>query len=257
MKGYYRLLNAEFAAWLRAIILLCAGALGTPLLLIHAATNDYGPYTVVERYETLYVSSGAALTCGVYILLLLAYYVRSVYRAYSGSKSIYTFLTLPVRREALYAAKLTTAATALLLLLAAQGAGAWLGYELAAARAFRAGGEGYVMHNGWFLAVIRSEWFRMLLPFSFSRLLSTVAIAAALLTGTYYATLCERSRKLWGEVAVIAAVLLIIRVAGYRMSEPIYYGEPSGLYWSSALLLLLSAWFIGHSLQLLRRGTVA
>lgn len=88
MKGFYRLLNHEFAAWSRAIVLLSIGVLGSPLLLLHFATKDYASYTVHERYETVYMSSGSAIVFLVYVLALCAFFsLKAFMRIIGGAKA--------------------------------------------------------------------------------------------------------------------------------------------------------------------------
>jgi hypothetical protein len=180
-----------------------------------------------------------------------------VYASYWGSKSIYTFLALPVKRESLYFSKLIVFATCMLLLIAAQLLSIRLGYSLYAAKVGSYGDGQFIMHNGWFLAIIRSEIFRILLPLSFSRILSSVSIFIVILTGFYYGALCERSRKYWGFVAIVTAFWIVINVLSYRMSEDINYNQPNNLFVSSVSLLVLSGLFIAHSISLIRRGAIA
>jgi hypothetical protein len=205
----------------------------------------------------LYVSSGCITLFFIFAAIASAFFLKTVYAGYWGSKSIYTYLTLPVKRESLYFSKLIVFMTCLLLLLAAQLLSIRLGYSIVAAKVGSYGDGRFVMHNGWFLAMIRSELFRILLPLSFSRILSSASIFIVLVTGIYYGALCERSRKYWGFVAIVAAIWIVINVLGYRMSEEIYYSKPKDLYVSSVALLALSGFFIGHSVRLIRRGAIA
>lgn len=257
MKGLYRLINYEFAAWHRAIALLCLGTVITPLLFLHAAYNDSGGNGAYMRFEDLYRASGCAFVFLIYFLAACAFFLKTFYAGYWRSKSIYTYMTLPVRREALYFSQLIVFSGCLLLLFAAQLVSIRLGYGLVSARA-EAYMEGrYAMKNGLFLAVIRSDFLRILFPFSLSRIVSSISLFVAIATGVYYGALCERSRKMWGFVLVGAAILLIIDVLGYRLNESTSYREPQSLIWSSAGLLALSAFFVGHSIRLLRKGTIA
>jgi hypothetical protein len=257
LKGLYRLINVEFALWLRLILILCIAAVISPLILLHSATKNYNEYVVNERFEDVYVSSGCVILFLILCAIACAFFLKTVYAGYWGSKSIYTYLTLPIKRESLYFSKLIVFATCLLLLLAAQLVSIRLGYAVYAARVGSYGDGQFILHNGWFLAIIRSEIFRILLPLSFSRILSSVSIFIVILTGFYYGALCERSRKYWGFVAIVAAVWIVINVLGYRMSEEIYYNKPKDLYVSSLSLMALSGLFIGHSVSIIRRGAIA
>ncbi|TVY03036.1 hypothetical protein [Cohnella terricola] len=257
MKGLYRLVNIEFAKWLMFIAVLCAAAVILPQIAIQDRLKNYNEFTVNAPFEELYASSGGAMLFLVFLALICAYFLVTVYADYWGSKSVYTYLTLPVKREALYFSKVIVFAACLLLLLAAQLIGIRLGYAIYANKVASYGEGMFVVHNGYFLAMIRSEFFRLLLPLSFSRMLSTFALLAVTVTGFYYGALCERSRKFYGFAAIIAAAWIAISVIGYRMNEKLHYMEPKTLYVSSALLLVLSGFFIWHGLRIVRKGAVA
>ncbi|CAM3883973.1 ABC transporter permease [Cohnella lubricantis] len=257
LNGLYRLLNHEFSRWLRFIALLCAAAIIVPLLLLHSASSDSGELTAHPRYEDLYAASGCPILFLLLLTLLCAYFLITIYRGYWSGKSIYTYLTLPVRRESLYFSKLFVFIACLLLLLAAQLISIHLGYAIFEHQA-RSVYEGkLVMHNGLFLAFVRSDFFRLLLPFSFSRALSSFSILAVIAAGFYYGALCERCRRYEGFAAIAAAGYLLYRAVAYRLNEVNHYTSPTGLYASSLLMLALSGLFVWHSLWLIRRGAVA
>lgn len=163
-----------------------------------------------------------------------------------------------MRREVLYFAKLLAVLTAFLILIASELLAIRLGYGYTVDRMVLAGQEG-PMANGLFLAFLRCDFFRLLLPFSFSRMLSTAALLLAATTGAYYAALCERSRCWLGLTAAAVAFAAILRVIGYRLGESVgsavYRAE--GLYPSSILLLALSAGFIWHGIVLYKKGAIA
>lgn len=257
MKGFYRLVNREFAKWLWFIAAVCAAAIVVPLVLLHKELRPYNEYWVNERYEDVYASSGSILLFLVLLALVCAFFLLTIYADYWGSKSIYTYLTLPVGREALYLSKLTVLVTCLLLLLASQLIGIRLGYSLYAAKVASYGDGQFVMHNGYFLAMIRSEFFRLLLPLGVSRLLSTLSLLLAAAVTLYYGALCERSRTYRGIVPIAVSVWTMVDVIGYRLGEVNANSDPTGLYLSSALLLVVSGLLIGHSLRMVRRGAIA
>ncbi|WP_239619117.1 ABC transporter permease [Cohnella mopanensis] len=257
MKGLYRLINIEFAKWLVFTAILCIAAIIMPLIVLPNKLKNYNEHTVNARFEDLYISSGNVMWFVIFLALIFAFLLKTVYADYWGSKSIYNYLTLPVKREALYFSKLFVFATCLLMLLASQLISIRLGYALYADKVGSYGDGQFVMHNGFFLAMIRSEFFRLLLPLSFSRMLSTFGIFLVAATGFYYGALCERSRKYYGFAPIVAAIWITINVIGYRMSEEIHYSELKGLYVSSVSLLVLSGFFVWHSLRIIKRGAVA
>ena len=257
MKDLYRLFNIEFAKWLVFIAILCAAAIVAPLVLLHNQVKHYSEYSVTQRFEDVYAASGSQLLFLVFLALVCAYFLKTLYADYWGSKGIYTYLTLPVKRETLYFSRLIAFATCLLLLLASQLLSIRLGYALYASKVASYGEGQFVMHNGYFLAMIRSDFFRLLLPLSFSRLLSSLGLFLSIATGFYYGVLCERSRKRYGFAAILIAWVTAFNAAGYRLHEGQEYGDPGSLYVSSAIMLVLSGWFVWHSLRILKRGAIA
>jgi len=257
MKAYYRLLQYEFSTWLKAIILLCAVVIVVPLYLLYTSVKDYGEYSVHERFENIYASSGCIIVFLICAAAACGYFLKTIYAGYWGSKSIYMYLSLPVRRESIYFSKLVVFVICLLMLLGSQLISIKLGYDVVSAK-FGSYGEGrFVMTNGLFLAFIRSDFFRIIMPLNMSRILSSASILFMIVTGLYYAALCERSKRYWGFVAIGAAVIVGIKVLSYRMSESYSYAAPSHLYISSTIMLVLSGFFIWHSIKLIKKGAIA
>lgn len=256
-SGFYRLLNHEFGRWLPFIGLLCASAVIVPLLLLNSAAGDNGQLAIHPRYEDLYIAAGCPILFLLLLALLCAFFLITFYRGYWGGKSIYTYLTLPVRRGSLYFSKLTVFATCLLLLLAAQLISIRLGYSVVEHKLRSYENGQLVMHNGMFLAFVRSDFFRLLLPLNLSRLLSTFSMFAVVVTGFYYGALCERSRKYEGLAAIAAAAYLLYRTCAYRLTESDHEFVSRSLYPSSLMMLALCAFFVSHGLWLIRRGKIA
>ncbi|XEC96185.1 hypothetical protein AB6A23_06395 [Paenibacillus tarimensis] len=256
MRGYYRLLNHEFSSMLRAVVFLCVGTIVSPLLFLNAAMKGYDRYSVHQRFEDIYASSGCIIVFLIYFAALCVFFLKSIYANYWGSKSIYTYLTLPVKREAVYFSKLSAFSVCMMMLLASQLVSVMLGYSLVTAKVASIHEGEYVMNNGLFLAFIRSDFLRLLLPLSFSGLLSTVSIGIALITGVYYGALCERSKRYWGFIFIVAALAVMINVLGKR-TEQSFYTPGNHLYLASAALLVLSGFFVWHSIRLMKKGAIA
>lgn len=255
MKTFYRLLNYEFGALLRAALLLSVGTVLSTLLLLSARMNHL--ISGFERYENIYVSSGSMLVFWIYTAAFLAYFLKTFYSGYWGGKSVYTLLTLPVRREALYFSKLGALAIGLLLLWAALALSVWLGYGLVESKAAESTGGQGGMRGGLFLALIRSGFFQFALPLNLKGLISTLSIGAVAATGLYYAVLCERARCYWGALPLATAVLVVIRVAAYRASLPETFVTGFSVHAASAVLVALACWFTWHGIRLLKRGAIA
>ncbi|WP_130614228.1 hypothetical protein [Cohnella abietis] len=257
MKGLYRLVNIEFMRWLLFLMLLCIAALVIPILIMNSAVNNYAMLHNHSRFEDLYIASGSAFLFPIFLALVCLYFLKTFYAGYWGSKSVYTYLTLPIRRESLYLSKLIVFMISLLLLILVQFVSIRLGYALFVNKAGDYIDGKFIMNNGLYLAFVRSDFFHLLLPFSFSRILSSCSMLLVITTGIYYAALCERSKKYWGVIALGAAALLLYRVLTYRLNESSHYFEPTSLYPSSLMLLLLSGFFLWHGLRMIKRGTIA
>lgn len=254
MKLFYRLLQYEFGGLLRGTLLLALGAIVTPLLFLNAHMQR--DFAEVQRYEHIFNESGALLSLLIYFAALHGLLLKSVYAGYWGGKSVYSLLTLPVRREYLYLSKMSAFMVSLLVFWAASAVGIWLGFELLDSKVLHATNGLGVSHNGMFLAVIRSDFLSLILPLGASGLLSTISIGAALATGVYYCALCERSKRYWGFVVAAAAMFLMIRVFTYRIGLPDAYFSDFNLNVSSYALLAFAAWFVGHGIRLVKRGAI-
>lgn len=256
MKGYYRLLNYEWGLMAKGVGLLALLAFGLPIVLMFMQMKGIGSHSVHPRYEDLYHSSGGSIVFGACLAGVVLWFVKTMYAGYWGGKSIYTYLTLPVKREAYYFAKLSVFILSVILLITAQLVGAWWGYYLITGHMSRVGLAEFVMADGLFLAFVRSEFFRLLLPFSMSGLLFSAVLWITVVTGTYYTVLCERSRKYWGYVPVILGGWSAIQLISRLLSGPSRYFPVGELYLYSGVLLILIAFFIWQGLRLIKKGSL-
>ncbi|MHA6482482.1 hypothetical protein ACX1C1_11350 [Paenibacillus sp. strain BS8-2] len=254
MRSFYRLLQYEFGLMLRGTLLLALGSIVTPLLFLNVMLEQ--DFAEVRSYEHLFEESGALLVLFIYFIALLVLFLKSVYADYWGGKSIYTMLTLPVRRERLYLAKLTSFMVAIAVIWGAAALSIHLGFGLLDYKVLRATNGLGVPENGMFLTVLRSEFLSFIMPIRMNELLSTISILVVITTGIYYAALCERSKRYWGFVVAAAALLLIIRVLVYRFSLPLSYPTDFNLNLSSLILIGFALWFAGHGLRLVKRGGI-
>lgn len=257
MKKSYRLLQYEFSTWYRAIILICVAAILIPLYLMNEAVKDYNEYANHVRFEDIYVSSGCISVFLICFAAICGYFLKTIYAGYWGSKSIYTYLSLPVKRETIYFSKLIVFVICLLLLLGSHLISIKLGYEIVSSKIAGYSEGRFNISNGLFLAFIRSDFFRIIMPFSFSRALSSISLLLTIVTSLYYGALCERSRRYWGFAIVGAAFIIVVKVWSYRMSETSLLNPSSHLYSSSVMLLLISGFFMWHSIKLIKKGAIA
>jgi len=256
MKAFYRLLNYEFGELLKEVLIICGGLIVTTLIFIQIELTNYNSFTVHERYEDIFRSSGGPIIFLVFLVLLLALYVIATNAPYMGSRSIYTFLTLPVKRELLYFSKLTAFLIGMLMLLAAQLISYRLGYGIMMNKIEGYADGQYVMMNGLFLSLIRSDFMQMLWPSSLLGITATVSVLVTLVTGLYYVLLCERSKKRWGNVLIVLAFNLISRSVLLRI-EHIDSFEIKSIIIVTVLLFIFNIVFIWHSLSLIKKGAVA
>lgn len=254
MRTFYRLLNYELGTMLRGMLLLALGAFVSPFMFLSIHMDR--DLAVYERYETIYSESGSIIVFLVYLAAMLGLFLKSFYSNYAGSKSIYTLLALPVRREAVYFGKLLSLAIALLMLWAALALSVWVGIGMVDNKVMYATNGNGVTDNGLFLAAIRSSFLSVALPVNLQGLLSTFSIGAALTTGVYYGAICERSKRYWGFAALAAATYAIIRVLTYRMNMPASSFDIFSLQAGSVILLIFSAWFVWHGIRLVKRGAI-
>lgn len=255
MKRFYRLLNAQFGELLRGVLLLCAGLIVASWLLVHFKIKEYSVYSVHERFEDIYRSSGMPIVFLICLLGVIALFVRSFYAAYWGSKSIYTLLTLPMKREVFYLSKLCSLAISLLLLLCAQLAGFISAYRYMEYTVSGYGNGQFKMTNGLFLAFIRSDLMRLIWPYGFVNMLSTISIFIVIITGVLYVILCERSDRKWGVAVMVTAFWLIYIIIIMRLDAIINY-DAVKIILCSAALLVISIACVWHSIVLLKKGAI-
>ncbi|MDG5789067.1 hypothetical protein QA612_16540 [Evansella sp. AB-P1] len=254
MKGFYRLVNIESIKMLKVVLLLCIASMATQLLLLNRELNNFTSHSMIERFENTYVASGAIVIFLLSILLFCVYFLLTIYSHYWGSKSIYTYLTLPIKREAVYFSKLTAFLLCIMPLFATQLMTIFIGYELVVWKIANVT-EGPWMNNGLFLSFIRSESLQILFPLTLNGIVSTWSIIIALATGLYYGILCERSRQYWGFLLIITAIVIILYVISDRMGSPLY--GYSNWYITSVSLFILSSFFIWHGMKIVKRGAIA
>ncbi|MFA9556874.1 hypothetical protein ACERII_06205 [Evansella sp. AB-rgal1] len=254
MRGFYRLVNYEVTRMIKVTLCLCIGIILLPIYLLHLSLKDLHPHSVIERFENIYAASGAIIVFLLLLLLLIGYFVVTIYSHYWGSKSIYTYLTLPIKREAFYFSYFIAFMICLLVFFTAKLVSVYWGYSIYVSRIDDITNGEAVMTNGLFLAFIRSEFLRTIFPMTVNGIFSTVSIFLALVTGTLYGVLCERSKRFAGFFFITLSIGIIIYILNYRLSDPIYVY--SNLYITGSLLFILSGYFIWKSVKILKSGSI-
>lgn len=252
MKNYYRLVNYHLLSIIKPLMLIYAGTIASILILLGTAVQDYS--NKYSRFERLFVSSGCVIAFAACFAAICCLCIASIYAGYWKSKSIYTILALPVRRGIIYFSGLTAFFICLVGFIASSLIGIFLGYAFFAPTLVRiTNGLVYYprMQNGLFLALIRSELFRLLIPLSAEGFISSLSILTATASTLYYSVLCERSRKYLLLLTGFAVSVFTIYTIVQRMKM-----SNANMYINSFILLACSAIFIWHGATLVRRSSI-
>jgi hypothetical protein len=236
------------------MIVINVGMTAATIFLVRAELNrmwrQYPP--VVARFEDLYASSGSAWVFLAALASVCAYFVYTIYADYWGSKAIYTYLTLPVRREWIYVSRLLAFMLGLILLSAVQILCFRAGYAMYVHEL----GESYVMHNGLFLAFLRSPFMRLLVPVGWLNALGSISMLLALATGIYYVMLCERAGRRFCFLLGIGAGIFLFDLIQNMLSAHVREIDGCFILLDCVILLAASIWFVLHGLSLVRRGAI-
>lgn len=257
MKYFYRLLNYEFSRIFISVTILYLGVIASPLILLNMAVREGS--NIYDRFEDLYARSGCIIAFIVYFAVLCGIFIKSVYSDYGGSKSIYTILTLPVKREYIFFSKLSAFFIAAIGFIGTQLVGYIMAYHFFAPEImYMSNGQTFFreMNNGLFLSIIRSDFMRLLFPIGYESAVSSAAALIATICAVYYGALCERAKRYWGFIFIVLAAGLIIYMLNYRL-QALYYRPYASMYPYSAALLLLSGFFIWHGIRLVKSGAIA
>ncbi|MFD0960499.1 hypothetical protein [Paenibacillus chungangensis] len=260
MKSFYQLLNHEFGTIMRSTLLLSLGMFITPFILMKLRMEQLG--AKYQTFETVFDTSGSAIACAAYMIAFVLLMLRSIYSGYRGSKSIYTLLALPVPRDMIYWSKLAAFFIGLFMLWASLmlsviiNYGSWEANVEASVMVMEASAQ-LPMHNGLFLAVLRSAFLSIVFPLSAKGLLATVSTMVAMITFVFYAVLCERSRRKWGVVLLVGGWIFLMRGTVVRLNISSNLDQASMLTMNSIILLLFASLYMWHSVRLYRAGTIA
>jgi hypothetical protein len=253
MIKLYKILNYEVSQHLAKVLIICAGTLVSPLMLLNRAI-DYSNY--YKRFETIYESSGYIIVFAVFFAAICGICFQSFYSNYFGSKSIYTLVTIPMKREAIYFSKLISFFIYFLMFFAAQLISVFIAHGMISSQVARCEDGKYLINNSLFLAFIRSGFLRILMPLGLEGIVSTVSMFAVIVCGLYYAMLCERSKRFWGFAPIAAVIYILVRVITYRLNQGALYPEYVNLYVFSIILFCFCGFFIWHGIRLYKRGAI-
>lgn len=255
MKDFYRLLNYEISENIIPLIFICIGKIVFPLILLRIALEDYS--TISMRFEDIYASSGCIILFLIGLAGVFALCIKSLYSKYYGSKSIYTLLTLPVKREIVYFSRLAAFLIYFLLFLAFELISVFIGYRFVISYISTLTNEkNYLITNGLFLAFVRSDFLRIILPLGIESLIYSISILISIVCGLYYAVLCERSKRYWGFVLIGIVVFILIRGIVYPITHMTNLDKFKTKYIYSLPLIGFSVLFIWDSIRLVKGGAI-
>lgn len=258
VKGLYRLFNDEFLRLFKATLTISLLVSIVTTIQFRGVIGDLHEHYVFERFEDVYASAGGPAIFWIGLIALFAWIVISFYSHYWGSKGIYTLLTLPVSRSAWYSGQLLALFMNVLTLMAVQLIVLSWTYHLWTSKLEGFEGD-YVMNNGLFLAFLRSDFLRILFPLTLEGSICSLGMLMVIATGFYYGMLCERSKRYWGFGTILLGGYITLKAVQARTSDPLqlpYESAWSG-YVYGIIFLILSGFFIWHSLRLIRKGAIA
>jgi len=258
LKRFYYLLNHELRSLYRLTLSICLLLVTLQQFFLLRSMRDY--LNGFERFEDLFSKSGAIAVFLVSFAVLIVLCIYNVYSNYMESKSIYTLLTLPQKREYLYFAKLAAFTLCFFALFAAQIISVCLGYWINTC--YLAGkqipeGISLPIHNGLFLAFVRSDFLRLLLPLGLKSIVSNLAVFTSFICSLYYAVLCERAGRYAGFAGVLLNMGLIVYVLNYRINAlKIIISEYRDMYLFSGIMLCITLFIVYDSIRLIKRSAI-
>ncbi len=248
-RGFLYLLNEEFLRIFKFLIIICIFSMVGQLLLIGWAAQDYG--ALMDRFESFYSRSGSIIMFIVSLACIVGVFVLHFYSHYWGSKSIYTLMTLPMERSRIYTCFLVIYLIGLMLFLILSIATVIMGYGLFYIKQMNIQGGKYVMHNGLFLAFVRSDFLRLLVPLTWKSFYSSLSLWGLLPITIIYGVICERSLRYWNLVLVSLSLVLMIITVSQRMGYNNDY-----LLVISIAMSLLGCFFVWHSIKIINRNGI-
>jgi len=255
MQKLYKLVNHEVKGILKYILVLALAMLVLQnVILLIQLTRAF--FSTSERFEDILAMCGFPLIFVIAFFTVTGICIMSVYSNYTGSKSIYTLLTLPQRREFIYIAKFISFLTCYLVIWAAQIISVFIGYFLVYNTYLS--GRIKPMTNGLFLAFIRSGLLRFMVPLGLKSIIVNAVTVMSFISTFYYGILCERSRKFRGLLAVAANMGLIIYTLVVHIG--VSYGDNIDYpmrYIITALKAVIMFFIVFHSMKLVKQGSIA
>ncbi len=194
---FLKLVRFELERRLTLVLILADAAFAAPTAAVYGYIKTGGVINRYVKFEDAFTGGGGPIYFYVLLAILVFIIIRAVYADFVDSKSIYTLLSLPVKRQNLFFAKLLAFYAWLVMLLAATYSGTIFSYSVFrmivnSALSYTPGG--YSFRNGFLLALIRLPFFKLVMPISPQGCLLSVTLAVTLVCSVFFLALCERAR---------------------------------------------------------------
>lgn len=253
MQKLYRLVNHEIRGLYKYILLsvLAMGVFQNIMVSLYLKSYNFD----YVRFEDLTSGSGFPLIFIIAFAMVTGICIMSIYLNYTGSKSIYTLLTLPQKREYIYLSKLTAFLISFLMLWCAQIISTFTGYGLLISHTYKTGRES--MNNGLFLGFIRSNFLRIIVPFGLKSIMLTAVSLISFICSFYYGILCERSRKFKRLLIVFTSFGLLIYILNNRINILTGQGYDYLIYIISLIQMALTVFIVYDSIKIVKQGSIA
>lgn len=220
MKGFYKLSSFQFWSIGVKTFFICIA-----LLVFQIVSFSNQLFGSGIRLEQFMQRSGFDMMFMIAYVLILAVIVISVYQKYFGSKSIYTIMSLPVSRASIYLSFIIPGVIAVLMLCLTQIANVFICHQITLDKlAYHSGMLSSTittqpvkvdyMNNDIFLAFVRYDYLRLLLPLSLFDLARSLCLLIAPVVTLVFTALCERSKKYGLMALVLLQAILLWQIAG-------------------------------------------
>ncbi|OJU18443.1 MAG: hypothetical protein BGN88_11295 [Clostridiales bacterium 43-6] len=258
MKGLYKLSSFQFYSMLLKAFLVCAGLFVMQFIAFSGQLFGSG-----IRLEQFMQRSNFHTMFLVAYLLILVVIALSVYQRYFGAKSIYTLMKLPVSRGALFWSFILPAILVVLMLCLTQILSVFACNQyLIMRKTAQMGGMDIAqikstayMHNNLFLAFVRYDYLRLLLPLNLLDLARSIVMLIAPVVTVIYVAFCERSRKFLRLVLVLIQVYCLWQLVTMINQTSIANTDTTTMV-CIGISSVLTAWFIVQSHRMIKQKTM-
>ncbi len=247
MKRFSYLLNTELSGLLKPVCLIVLFNVAAQLLLAWLANQSGVRY---NRFEGFYGEAGCITIFCISLLVLLGLLVFHFYSHWWGSKSIYTLMTLPIKRNTAYISMLSVFYLVLIFFLATNLVAVVLCYGLFHSQISNVIYPGNVFENGLYLAFVRSDFLRMLVPLTTEGFFSSLSLLALLPAAVLYGAISERSMRYLNLIPVGIAFVLMGLTVTRRLNHQ------GGLLLLTLGMVAFMSFFVWHSLYLIGKNAI-